>query len=1524
MTQIDPNNTQAILIGASQFDFASEAGFQDLSGVKTNLSKLNILLIEVVGIGKDSIHLMLNMDNSNAITSEIIEIVPKAEDTIIVYYAGHGIVVQKKLYLATKKTKFKKPQRTGAIESNDLVNSVIEETKAKNIIFIIDCCFSARAKEGVDSKGKKVFFITAAPSHQPAKDESPENANYTAFTHELLEIFKQGIENAGEILTLQDISNQLIKQLKERGLPEPQLSTHGSSDKLGICQNQAYQHDPADQDLQPISSAKYTKQISEITEYVENFFLFAQQEKYQVALDNGRKLVEAICKMVLFNKKGQLNQKVIYESSLQYPPVEIKIDGENYKFAINENLDKPNYQPLMLGRLIPEIQAFIPQDQVKAIRRLQQKGNLASHTSGGHRQFTEADFLFCQPQVESLVNWLFRIFFNTPLPNAIQDALNNTLIKLKTFQPLASVIKTKRTKQLFENQLLYFTPAEEEMMQQMGERLAHQHQVLLLGDPATGKSMMAFTMAIQLQEKGYQSYYCSLASADKALKDDIDALLDRKVLFIIDDCHLDIDTATDLCFQFHKNPNVTAALLFISRNISKNLQQSVQFEWFNLFEELKAETFQTESHHLETKVSGIIAKYQAYYSESRNLQGFGNLEGFFTVGDEAVIMRNFRKSLVTLSYYLDLWKEVPVLSDISDARVLETVYEKYFSALNKQQIACLLQYACLYAFEVEFESLPDDEETTEGLAKKGIISEARKHFYSFYHSDFADLLLRAYEAYEERRFQRKYKTFDHFLWVQIKKYLLSFVADYGYPDNVHAILSNIAGSQKAFLLEKLVADDELKALIAAFYAEEKDGLTLVQFVFKLSKNTPTLFNEYFENLFDKNEYFKEVFLRSKNSFWLYVRILITLRKNKVAYNVFLDNWEEQESALIENAGIQYIGIGLRNLQLHISQDKAKQLYDCFDNAFFIPKIREANLAYIGNALNWLNKVNPSKTAAIFEQIDNAFFIPKIKEANLAYIGKALNELNQVNSSKTAAILAQFDNAFFIPKIKEVNLINIGHALIELNQVNPSKTAAIFAQFDNAFFIPKIQEANLAYIGRALNELNQVNSSKTAAILAQFDNAFFIPKIKEVNLINIGHALIELNQVNPSKTAAIFAQFDNAFFTPKIQEVNLVDIGHALIELNQVNPSKTATIFAQFDNAFFIPKIQEVNLVDIGHALIELNQVNPSKTAALLEQIDNAFFIPKIQEANLAHIGNALNELNQVNPSKAAAIFENIDDNLLVQKATQLNFVRLANALFELNKVSGNKTQCIFKALQSTFTVDILTKEIETVKYEIFLYNISIFPILDAYFGKALLQNIDESYLFQWDKLKNYTALFNQLLNAFRLAEISKEDENIKQLISFAQKNKDNFLRCKNLRGISSFLQQLANYIDIQPIIKQNVGKFVGKIRSEKDQTKIPKFIGIIHANAPDNAFYLFKQFKKYYPDAQKIIGFTHYYIGKNHSEQLQLKEATHHLKKAAAIFTNINHEIGVELVQTELKQMALESLNRKISEINELWYYAHS
>jgi len=284
MTRIKPENTQAILIGASEFDNDS---LESLPNVKTNLLALNRLLIEVVGIDKNKIRMMLDWNNSSDITSKIIQIVPNASDTMIVYYAGHGIPQPFDLYLATKNTQCKEPEYTGAIPSKQLVNLVIKKAKAKNIIFIIDCCFSARIREGeIKSKeGQQVFFITAAPSLQTAKDESPEDTNYTAFTHELLVILEQGIKNAGEFLTLQDISNQLIKQLKAQNLPEPQLSSYGQPDKLEICKNLDYQNTKSSQQerkpdvesIKPVETPTISLTQAQINAYLDNILLDAEE-----------------------------------------------------------------------------------------------------------------------------------------------------------------------------------------------------------------------------------------------------------------------------------------------------------------------------------------------------------------------------------------------------------------------------------------------------------------------------------------------------------------------------------------------------------------------------------------------------------------------------------------------------------------------------------------------------------------------------------------------------------------------------------------------------------------------------------------------------------------------------------------------------------------------------------------------------------------------------------------------------------------------------------------------------------------------------------------------------------------------------------------------------------------------------------------------------------------------------------------------------------------------------------------------
>jgi len=239
MPLIDPKNTQVILIGTSKIE---DENFPAIPNVITNLGKLQDLLSTVVGIDKENnIHPFFDKDNNSEINRKVIEIVPKATNTVIVYYAGHCVRHNMELYFTTTGTQSGDPRNTGAIFAGDLLQTVIDKSKPnRNIIFILDCCFSGLASKYIDDKERKVFLITAALGSKTAKDESPENENLTAFTHEFLSILEEGIDSAGENLTIRDIFDSLKQKLVSKNLPEPKITSHGSPDELEICKNPAF------------------------------------------------------------------------------------------------------------------------------------------------------------------------------------------------------------------------------------------------------------------------------------------------------------------------------------------------------------------------------------------------------------------------------------------------------------------------------------------------------------------------------------------------------------------------------------------------------------------------------------------------------------------------------------------------------------------------------------------------------------------------------------------------------------------------------------------------------------------------------------------------------------------------------------------------------------------------------------------------------------------------------------------------------------------------------------------------------------------------------------------------------------------------------------------------------------------------------------------------------------------------------------------------------------------------------------
>lgn len=242
MLSIDPVNTQAILIGASQFE--EDEKLLPLPAVENNICELRRLITDpkVMGIPDGNVISILNPSSSHEILSQLRFIIPKAIDTLIFYYAGHGVDCPstKLFYLATKTTDRSDPDGSDALSFDRIGKMIIKKAiSSTKIIFILDCCYSGLAIDEFNTKGnRQVFIITATSFNETAK--APLGAIHTAFTGEFLHLLKKGRKKGKSTFTLREIQEYLEKQLSDKNFPKPKYVNYLGADKLKIAYNLAY------------------------------------------------------------------------------------------------------------------------------------------------------------------------------------------------------------------------------------------------------------------------------------------------------------------------------------------------------------------------------------------------------------------------------------------------------------------------------------------------------------------------------------------------------------------------------------------------------------------------------------------------------------------------------------------------------------------------------------------------------------------------------------------------------------------------------------------------------------------------------------------------------------------------------------------------------------------------------------------------------------------------------------------------------------------------------------------------------------------------------------------------------------------------------------------------------------------------------------------------------------------------------------------------------------------------------------
>lgn len=239
--------TRIVLIGTSTCPY-DEKNLPPIPHIINNIAELTRLFTdpEVIGLEKaTAIVTILDEEEASAVLDKVVNAAKAATDTLLVYYAGHGLYgdATQPLYLVAKNSTSEN-KAFNAIPVNTLRRAIAVSPATKRI-WILDCCYSGNAFEGgmgpedtahqsIDIAG--TYGVAAVPANEKAL--APPGERLTAFTKELVDIVDKGISHKGKVLTLDDVFEEIRSRLnRAANMPVPQASNWRDGRRFRFARN---------------------------------------------------------------------------------------------------------------------------------------------------------------------------------------------------------------------------------------------------------------------------------------------------------------------------------------------------------------------------------------------------------------------------------------------------------------------------------------------------------------------------------------------------------------------------------------------------------------------------------------------------------------------------------------------------------------------------------------------------------------------------------------------------------------------------------------------------------------------------------------------------------------------------------------------------------------------------------------------------------------------------------------------------------------------------------------------------------------------------------------------------------------------------------------------------------------------------------------------------------------------------------------------------------------------------------------
>jgi hypothetical protein len=180
----------AVLVGV--------AAYRNMAPLPATLNNLTDLSEQ---LGADRT-IVADPESADAVLAPLARAAEASTETLLFYFAGHGVRdADNALCLALPHTVDLKDEAQRTALPFERVAAVINRSRIRNRVVVLDCCFSALAMRAPSAFD--LHLLTATGRNEKAL--APQGNRNTLFTGALLDLMRKGVPEAGDWITLGDL-----------------------------------------------------------------------------------------------------------------------------------------------------------------------------------------------------------------------------------------------------------------------------------------------------------------------------------------------------------------------------------------------------------------------------------------------------------------------------------------------------------------------------------------------------------------------------------------------------------------------------------------------------------------------------------------------------------------------------------------------------------------------------------------------------------------------------------------------------------------------------------------------------------------------------------------------------------------------------------------------------------------------------------------------------------------------------------------------------------------------------------------------------------------------------------------------------------------------------------------------------------------------------------------------------------------------------------------------------------------------